>query len=117
MTNNLKAEGRKQRRLHDLGTNSPRCVACCEDDHRCLERHHIAGRRFDDDTAIVCRNCHRKLSDPQCDHPAPSCATPPLEEIVGHFLLGLADLFELLIQKFRQFAASLLNDQSTTVAE
>lgn len=113
----LKAEKRKQARLQRLGTNNPRCVVCGEDDHRCHERHHIAGARYDDETAIVCRNCHRKLSDPQYDHPTPSCTTPPLEEIVAHFLLGLADLFELLVQKFRQFAKSLLNNQSNAVAK
>jgi hypothetical protein len=37
---------------------------------RCLEVHHIAGRDFDNDaTAILCRNCHRKLSDDLKDHP------------------------------------------------
>jgi hypothetical protein len=29
-------------------------------------------------------------------------------EKIGHFLLGLADLFELLIQKMREFARELL---------
>lgn len=114
---NFEAEKRKQSRLHKLGTNRPSCVVCGEEDYRCHERHHIAGRHFDDDTAILCRNCHRKLSDLQYDHPAPSCSKPPLEEIVAHFLLGLADLFELLIQKFRQFAESLRNNQSNAIAE
>jgi len=45
------------------------CPFCGEDDPRCAEDHHIAGRKYDDMTVRVCRNCHRKLSDMQRDHP------------------------------------------------
>jgi hypothetical protein len=41
-----------------------------------LERHHIAGRTFGDENVPVCRNCHRKLSDLQKDHP-PHIGAPP----------------------------------------
>jgi hypothetical protein len=53
-------ERRRQKRLRALGTNTPRCASCGEDDPRCLERHHIEGQAYGATLAIVCRNCHRK---------------------------------------------------------
>jgi hypothetical protein len=106
----LAKERRKQAVLERLGTNSPQCVICVEGDPRCLEKHHLPGRKFGDDLVIVCRNCHRKLSDTQKDHPLQICTPPCLEERIAHFLHGLADLFELLIAKFREFADQLLTN-------
>jgi hypothetical protein len=101
-------EVRRQLALERLGTNDPRCVTCGESDRRCLERHHIAGICHDDETVIVCRNCHRKLSDMQKDHPKPIGSQPDPFERIAYFLLGIADLFELLIERLRQFAATLI---------
>jgi hypothetical protein len=114
---NFAAERRKQARLDKLGTNTPRCVLCGEDDYRCLEGHHIAGRAYDPYTMIFCRNCHRKLSDMQTDHPKQKSTPPTREEIIGHFLLGVADIFELLIGKFREFAKWLLGDDPELASE
>lgn len=114
---NFNAEGRKQGRLDRLETNSPRCLVCGECDDRCLEAHHIAGRVYDDETVIHCRNCHRKLSDMQKDHPAQLSKPPQPEEVIAHFLLGLADIFELLIRKFREFAKLLLGENQNPVWE
>jgi hypothetical protein len=44
------------------------CVICCESDPRCLENHHIAGRKYDSLTVVVCLHCHCKLTDMQKDH-------------------------------------------------
>ncbi len=99
-------ERRKQRSLQRLGTDDPQCVTCGEADWRCLERHHIAGRAYDESTAILCRNCHRKLSDPSENRDAP--ADPPLLERVGRFLLGLAALFLMLAAKLKAFGEELL---------
>jgi len=103
-----KQEIRRQRALERLGTNNPRCSICPEDDWRCLERHHIAGLCNDDETVIICRNHHRKLSDAQKDHPAPIGSPPDPLERIAHFLLGVADLFELLIERLREFAATII---------
>jgi hypothetical protein len=50
---------RLEQHYRRLGTHEPRCVICGKSDPRCLEEHHIAGRGYHNDTAIVCRNCHR----------------------------------------------------------
>ena len=102
------AEKRHLRALERLGTSHPVCVACGEDDPRCLEAHHIAGRAFDDQTALVCRNCHRKLSDEQKDHP-PKIESPPSPlEALAHYLLGFGDLLHLIADRLKQFARELL---------
>jgi hypothetical protein len=106
----LAKERRKQKCLERLGTNSPQCIVCGEDNPHCLELHHIAGRRFDHETVIVCKNCHRKLSDAQRDHPKSEGGEPSLEERLVHFLLGVADLLELLVTEFREFANRLLEN-------
>lgn len=89
-------ERRNQQRLERLGSNNPSCIVCSEDDPCCLERHHVAGKAFGDDQITVCRNCHRKLSDLQKDHPPVLPGTPTRTECEGRKLLGIADLLELL---------------------
>ena len=103
-----KREARHQTRLERLGTATPRCVVCGLEDDRCLEAHHIAGRRFDPLTAIVCRNHHRILSDDQKDHPDPIKGPPSLHERIGHFLKGLADLFVMLAATMHGFGDALI---------
>ena len=48
----LKREARLQRMYERLGVDTPRCIECGLDDVRCLEAHHIAGRKFTDATVI-----------------------------------------------------------------
>ncbi len=102
-------ERRKQKALQRLGSNDPRCVVCGEEDWRCLEFHHLSGRAYGEEGIVVCRNCHRKLSDSQKDHPhALTDAQPVLLERVGHFLLGLADLLEMLVALMREYGGQLI---------
>jgi hypothetical protein len=107
-------ERRKQKALERLGTNNPVCVLCGETDWRCLELHHLAGKPFDGALAIVCRNCHRKLSDMQKDHPQPTSTPPDALDRIGHFLLGLADLFALLVAKLREFGEFMIEQAGMT---
>ena len=107
-TKELAKEKRRQNRLEKLGTQRPVCCRCGEHDDRCLEAHHIAGRAYTDDTVIVCRNCHRKLSDAQKDHPQQWADDPSMLERIGHFLLGLADFFILLAKKLTEFGLWLI---------
>ena len=109
MKDDLAREIRKQRALERLGSNDPHCACCGERDWRCLEFHHVSGRTYGEEGAVVCRNCHRKLSDSQKDHPpALTGAQPPLLERVGHFLLGLADLLEMLVAVMRGYGEQLI---------
>jgi hypothetical protein len=79
-------ERRKQRAFQRLGTNDPRCVACGEYDWRCLELHHIAGEAYGDETVILCRNCHRKHTDPAANAAQPEDI--PFLERLARLLIG-----------------------------
>ena len=92
-----------------MGSKNLRCHICGEADVRTLENHHLAGRHFDQKSLVfVCRNCHRKLSDLQKDHPQKLTEIPDPIEVIAHFLLGLADFLEFVIQKVREFAQQLI---------
>ena len=114
-TNHPDKEDRLEQHCRRLGTHEPRCVSCGEPDPRCLEDHHLAGRQYHSDTYVVCRNCHRKLSDDQRDHPT----IDPTDfigkhETIGHFLLGLCDLLMLIVERLREFAHWLINEARKT---
>ena len=101
-------EARKQHRLRVLGCNEPRCAMCGEDRWQTLELHHIAGQAYDETTGIICRNCHRVLSDAQRDHPKPQGSADPHLEMIGRFLLGLADMLRIVIERLTAFGRELI---------
>jgi hypothetical protein len=109
-------EARKQKRLEKLGGNNPVCIICGENNPHCLELHHIAGQVYGDELCTICRNCHRKLSDDQKDHPKTMGKTPTTYENIGHMLLGLADFFALLVEKLREFGQFLIQSTNTVVS-
>lgn len=114
--NEKRRERRKQKRFAILGTNQPVCTCCPETDWRVFEKHHVAGKNFDPLMQLVCMNDHARLSDAQYDHPAPVCDPPHPLERIGHFLLGLADWLSILIEKFREFGALLIEMARSAVA-
>jgi hypothetical protein len=107
MSNQNNEEIKKQRALQRLGSDHPQCILCGESDYRCLELHHPAGKAFDAQTVIYCRNCHRKQSDASANTASP--VNPPLMERIGHYLLGLADLFLALVERLQAFGHALLD--------
>jgi hypothetical protein len=120
-SSNLNAERRKQKAMQRLGSDHPTCVLCGEDNPHCLELHHLGQTAFDDQTVPLCRNCHRKASDAQQDHlealGAPSeSELPGFLETVGHWLMGLADFFQLLVDKLRAFGQGLIEWAGKIVA-
>lgn len=103
------ADIRVQQTARRVGSTNATCACCGETDPRCFELHHIAGQHFHDDLARVCRNCHRKLSDVQRDHPSQIASPPSLLEIAGHYLLGLADLLRLVAERLVEFGKGLIS--------
>ena len=101
-------EHRKQSRLHKLGTNSPRCPCCTETDWRVFEQHHLTGRKHDDLIINVCANDHRRLTDGQSDHPETDLNADELLAMIGNFLLGLADMLVLIIERLYEFGNALV---------
>jgi hypothetical protein len=108
MSNPLAAEARKQARLEKLGTNEPRCGTCGETDWRCFDLHHVADHKRDEAMVIICSNCHRKVTDDQKDHPAFDPNAEVFLDRIGSFLLGLADLLRLIVEKLTEFGTALI---------
>jgi hypothetical protein len=48
------------------------------------------------------------LSDDQKDHSRPLGDEPSLHERAGHFLKGLADLFDLLVARLHEYGDALI---------
>lgn len=104
-------EKRRRKRMRAafrrLGTSTPACAICGEDDPFCLEKHEPGGRKYSDLSVIICRNCHRKLEEGRGDH-LPAIWTPPDSvERLSKALQGEADLFERLAKKRREDARML----------
>lgn len=112
----LARERRRQRAYERLGTDTPRCGACGETDWRCQEAHHVAGQRHDATTVVLCANCHRKVTEAQKDHPPPVSDGDAFLECVGRFLLGLADLLRLVIERLTEFGTALIELARTDTA-
>lgn len=104
----LARETRKQRRLEALGTNNPLCGTCGDKRWQTIEEHHVADHGRDDTTVLVCRNCHRVLTDDQKDHPAFDPDADAMLDSIGHFLLGLADMLRIIVEKLYAFGRSLI---------
>lgn len=110
------SETRKQKAHRRLGSDKPRCGTCGETDPHCLEAHHIAGHKYDGTTTLICRNCHRKLSDAQRDHPQ-TIEGGGFLEVIGHFLLGLADLLVIAVERLREFGRQLIEEAKARCAK
>ena len=108
-------EDRREQRYRRLGTRDTGCFLCPETDSRCMERHHIAGQEFHGDTVIVCRNCHRKLTDDQLDLPLLRQDAPIDQQTVfARLLMGICDLLMYIAQRLRECAEWLLQAASRT---
>jgi len=105
------AEKRRRARIQGayrrLGTSTPACSICGEDNPFCLEKHEPGGRKHSDLSVIICRNCHRKLEDARRDHLPPIWTPPDPVESLSKALQGEADLFERRAKKRRQDARML----------
>ncbi len=112
MTKRADSEDRRQLQLRRLGSQDPVCVSCGEADAATLELHHLAGRRYSKDLAIVCANCHRKLSNQQRNRlPSARRHSQRQQEEIGYYLIGLADLLELVATSLRQFGQQLVEQR------
>lgn len=111
-------EDRLELRYRKLKTRKPICVGCGETDPFCLEEHHIAGSRHHQDTVIVCRNCHRKLSNLQLDH-VPKMAEERTGQLakIGHYLLGVSDSHTRTAATLRRFGDLLIADDPDEESE
>lgn len=101
-------EGRRRSAHRRLGSERPVCVSCGEPDPLVLEREHLAGRKHDDTTTFMCRNCHARRSEMQREQPKGGADPRNPLEVIGRWLLGLAEYGELMIVTLRRFGEFLI---------
>jgi hypothetical protein len=101
-------ERRKQDRFHKLGTNNPCCATCGNNDWRVLEEHHVGTRKREKLVVLLCANDHRILTDYQNDHPKDHSDADDFLARAGHFLLGLADMLRLILDRLYEFGEELI---------
>lgn len=102
------ADIRHEKAACRLGGKDKLCIHCGEDDVRCLELHHLAGQKYHDDVVPLCRNCHRKISDMQLDHPDDLEAAIPLMFSIGRYLMGVADFILMIAYRLKEFGEQLI---------
>ena len=105
----------KQRRLKKLGTSHPCCAMCGDSDWRCIEQHHVAGRKRDAMTVLLCANDHLRMTDEQQDHPFTDEDADPVLVQISNFLRGLAEMLRLITERLIAFADELL-ERATQVS-
>ena len=111
------------KRLRTLGTNAPFCATCGERRWWVpYELHHIAGRKFSDETIRLCKPCHDGVSIMQKLLPSlDQCADPELAKRIAQ-LEGLALLLNRAAEEqlstakiLRSISATLCNDNAREV--
>jgi hypothetical protein len=109
-------EKRKQNRLHKIGSNNPRCATCGNNDWRVLEEHHPGARKRDKLVVLLCANHHRIVTDDQKDHPKDHPNVDEFLARVGNFLLGLADMLRLVLDRLYEFGEELIVRANSNVS-
>lgn len=115
MSTDFDLERRKQQRLRKLGTQTPQCAVCGENHWECLELHHIEGQAYGSTLAIVCTNCHARLSVQQYGHPKGTAGSDVELTTVARLLSGIADLLELVVAKIREAVSIIISQASNKV--
>lgn len=102
-------EGRKQRSNEKQGANVHVCLSCgFVGDAYQFERHHLAGECFDGKLIFrYCVRCHRDFSRQQWALPKPSLKSPPIQECVAHFCIGIAIVIEPIANTIEEYGQRL----------
>jgi hypothetical protein len=73
-----------------------------------LELDHLAGQKHDDACSPLCGNCHADRSFSQTLQPPGGADPGNVFEVIGRWLLGIAEWFELIVKKLYQFGEFLI---------
>jgi hypothetical protein len=96
---------KKQRRL---GTDKLICPICGETHPAAFEHDHVAGQEFHDQTWALCKTHHAIRTHWQQGEPPPSDNPQNPFERLGHWLLGMAAYFEMLVPYLKRFGTVLI---------
>jgi hypothetical protein len=105
----LAREAGKRKKQRRLGTDKLICPVCGETHPAAFDGDHVAGRKFHDQTWPLCKTHHAIRTDWQGDEPPPSDNPRNPLEVIGHWLLGMAAYFEMLIAYLKRFGTLLID--------
>jgi hypothetical protein len=90
------------------GVHNEVCLGCGGDLAQGKEDDHIIGRKHGDLVWPLCLPCHHRRSELQREEP-PSTDNPRyVFEVIGRWLLSVAEYFELMCDTFRRFGEFLI---------
>ncbi len=100
----------KNRKQRLPGIHNEVCIGCARDlTSNNKEDDHMAGRKHDDIVWPLCKpTCHPKRSEYQREEPPPSENPRNVLEVIGRWLLSVAEYFELMCDKLREFGEYLI---------
>ena len=105
----LVREAAVRSRLRRAGCPDPRCTVCGEGRVWRFELDHLAGQKHDDACSPLCGNCHADRTFLQSLEPSGGEDPKNVFEVIGRWLLGIAEWFELIIEKLYQFGEFLID--------
>ena len=85
------------------------CIGCASDDVSTFEFDHISGRKHDDQLWPLCQACHREKTAMSYEEQPPTDTPRNVFEVIGRWLLTMAQYFELLIRVLRRFGNFLVD--------
>jgi hypothetical protein len=95
-------------RFLEAGFSDPRCVVCGEGRIWRLELDHVAGQKHDKACSPLCGNCHADRTFLQSLEPPGGDNPKNVFEVIGRWLLGIAEWFELIVEKLYYFGEYLI---------
>jgi hypothetical protein len=92
------------------GIHNEVCLGCGCDLAQGKEDDHMAGRKHSEVVWPLCapKSCHHRRSELQREEPPPTNNPRNVFEVIGRWLLSVAEYFELMCDTFRRFGAFLI---------
>ena len=98
----------RNRKERLAGIHNVTCIGCGCELAAGKEDDHIIGRKHGDLVWPLCLPCHRKRSELQREEPPPTGNPRNVLEIIGRWLLSVAEYFEFMCETFRRFGEYLI---------
>jgi hypothetical protein len=104
----LKRAAGRRKKLKALGIQTEVCIGCASDDISTFELDHVAGRKHHDQLWPLCEECHMERTSMLSEQPRPTENPRNVFELIGRWLLGKGEYFELMIRYLRKFGEFLI---------
>jgi hypothetical protein len=90
------------------GIHNEVCLGCGRDLAPGKEDDHMIGSKHGDLVWPLCLPCHHKRNELQREEPPPTDNPRNVLEVIGRWLLSVAEYFEVMYETFRRFGEYLI---------